>query len=356
MRLVLSGYFGFGNVGDEAILAAIMRQLSTRMPSARITVLSANPAQTSRAYGVHAVNRWRLRSVVSAIRSADALIQGGGGLLQDATSRVSPAYYLGVLAIARLLGTPYAVFAQGFGPLRCRLWRWWAQWLWQRAGVVLLRDLRSALEVHRLGVVGIHLGADPAALLEPDADAAAEWCGLDAPALSELVVLVPRRGVMEDAQAEAAMRVGPRALLVPFQAADEGWARELAERCGGKALAVPPAPEVAAGLIACAGAVVSVRLHGLVFAAAAARPAVGIAYDPKVASFCEAAGYRCAREPAEAVDAAAALLTAPHRHVPDELGVRLLKSQAETAFNVLCNWLDRLRGRPWRAALMRGDA
>ena len=78
MRVVLSGYFGFDNVGDEAILFSIIRALRNLEPTIEITVLSNNPAETAATYGVNTVNRWNIAEVRAALKSADGLISGGG--------------------------------------------------------------------------------------------------------------------------------------------------------------------------------------------------------------------------------------------------------------------------------------
>ena len=97
MRVVLSGYFGFDNVGDEAILFSIIRALRKLEPSVDITVLSNNPAETAATYGVETVNRWNIGEVRAALKSADGLISGGGSLMQDATSWKSIPYYSAVI-------------------------------------------------------------------------------------------------------------------------------------------------------------------------------------------------------------------------------------------------------------------
>ena len=55
MKLLLSGYYGFGNIGDEAILAGILTSLKDRH---EITVLSNDPRSTSYLHKVKAVHRY----------------------------------------------------------------------------------------------------------------------------------------------------------------------------------------------------------------------------------------------------------------------------------------------------------
>ena len=85
-HLVISGYYGFANTGDEAVLAALISGLRQRNPDIRITVLSADPEATSRQYDVNAVLRTDTHAIGLLFRNSDLLISGGGSLIQDATS------------------------------------------------------------------------------------------------------------------------------------------------------------------------------------------------------------------------------------------------------------------------------
>ena len=84
--VVMSGYYGFNNSGDEAILHSIHRNIELSGLDASITVLSNDPADTNRRYGYNAVPRFHLLSVLRTIGRCDVLISGGGSLLQDRTS------------------------------------------------------------------------------------------------------------------------------------------------------------------------------------------------------------------------------------------------------------------------------
>jgi polysaccharide pyruvyl transferase WcaK-like protein len=114
-RLVLSGYYGFRNSGDEAVLKSILAALEAAGQEQGIKVepivLSGDPEWTSRQYGVESVNRMKLAEIRKALKSSDGLISGGGSLLQDATGLGSIPYYLGIMALARWCGKPTFVYA-----------------------------------------------------------------------------------------------------------------------------------------------------------------------------------------------------------------------------------------------------
>lgn len=115
-RLVISGYYGFGNAGDEAMLAAILEAILEVVPEADITVISGNPRHTAEKHGVKAVGRFDVTGIFNAIKRCDLLISGGGSLLQDVTSNRSLYYYLSIISLANMLGKKVMLYAQGMGP------------------------------------------------------------------------------------------------------------------------------------------------------------------------------------------------------------------------------------------------
>ena len=161
--VVLSGYYGFNNAGDEALLAAIAGTLRELKPELKIIVLSASPTQTQRLHGIEAVSRVNPFALIKTLIRADLLISGGGSLLQDVTSWRSILYYLGIVTLGLILGTPVMFYAQGIGPIR----RPWARWLTRvianRVQQITVRDEDSRRELQFLGVTvpPIRVTADP---------------------------------------------------------------------------------------------------------------------------------------------------------------------------------------------------
>ena len=80
MRVVVSGYHGFGNMGDEAVLAALVQQVREMAPGVQCVALSGNPARTASAYGIEAIPRTSVADIVRELRRADLLVSGGGSL------------------------------------------------------------------------------------------------------------------------------------------------------------------------------------------------------------------------------------------------------------------------------------
>ncbi len=304
MHLVISGYYGYGNTGDEAILAALSEELHNRYPDAQLTVLSATPEATARQYKVEAIPRWSLPAIWRALRGADLLISGGGGLIQDATSRLSPLYYLVILRLARLAGTPYMIFAQGLGPLRCRLTRWATARCLRRAAAITVRDEQSAQLLSQLGVTAppVEVTADPALLLKPcqpqrtdellaelGLSEAAPLIGIALRSWADCDVVKPVTALIRHLHQSQAGQV----LLIPFQPEEDlNLAWRVASEADGPVTILDQVlePRELLGVVSQLDLLVSMRLHGLIFAASVEVPAIALSYDPKVETFASRAG------------------------------------------------------------------
>jgi hypothetical protein len=155
-RLIISGYYGFHNSGDEAVLQSILLALKSESVKQGITiepiVLSIDPAWTSQTYGVQAVHRMKLREVLQAIRQSDGLISGGGSLLQDATGRMSIPYYLGIIKLAQWFGKPTFIYAQGIGPVNRTIFNPFIRSIFRKCRYISVRDEESAGLLERIGI------------------------------------------------------------------------------------------------------------------------------------------------------------------------------------------------------------
>ncbi len=292
-RVVVSGYYGFGNAGDELILSALCHALRGH----ELTVLSADPARTRREHAVDAVPRKAPGAILRSLARADLLVSGGGGLLQDATGPLTVPYYLGVAAAALAMRKPVMVYAQGVGPLRSA----WSRRLLavlRGAAVVTVRDAESADLLRRAGVRGVHVTADAALALPRPAAAAgvpAELAALGVRAGEAVLAVAPRSvgdpGVIRRIAAAvdlAAGRLGARVALVAMQVPED--ARACAQvrqalRAPALVLAKPLPPGRYPAVFAGFRGVLGMRLHALILAALSRVPAVGLSYDPKVDAF-----------------------------------------------------------------------
>ncbi|MCV4235454.1 polysaccharide pyruvyl transferase CsaB [Virgibacillus sp. LDC1] len=165
--IVISGYYGFKNSGDEAVLKSILTALEQESKATGIVinpvVLSIDPEWTSAVYGVKSVHRMKLGEVRQAIKDSDGLISGGGSLLQDATSPKTIPYYLGVLKIAQWLGKPTFIYAQGVGPVNRKLFYPMIRSIFRKCTYISVRDIQSGELLQSMGISeeAIHVVPDP---------------------------------------------------------------------------------------------------------------------------------------------------------------------------------------------------
>jgi len=290
----VSGYYGFGNVGDELILSVLLQAVRGH----RVVVLSADPSWTRRQHAVDAVPRDNPARVLAVLRRCDLLVSGGGGLIQDATGVRSVLYYLALIWLARRLGKPVAVWAQGLGPLRTPLGRRAATIL-DQVQLITVRDEESRQLLEEIGVrrPPIAVTADAVfALPAPRRSAAEELLARSGLALDRRrIALVARRWGGAEAAAHmaelaAALRDGLRAevVLLPMQRAeDEHFSQAVAQQAGHDVRLFVPALEAEdfAHLLAGFDLVVGMRLHALILAALAGVPFIGLCYDPKISAF-----------------------------------------------------------------------
>jgi polysaccharide pyruvyl transferase CsaB len=325
--VLVAGYYGFGNAGDEAILAAVLASLRKQRPELQLVVASGDPARTRVEHDVDAVTRDDLGAVVAAARDCDLVVLGGGGLFQDywpvplerclsAEPGGLPAYFaFAVLAAA--LGKPLVILAAGVGPLATAESRRLACAAFELATLATVRDTRSREALAECGLEPDRLpevAADPAFLLAGAADDEVDrlLAGHAVPAGEPLLGVAlrhwPFHGDAEALAAAVARAVdvhldthGGRALLVPFQHAGPGAGEDdaamhdrvmsrLAQPGRATMLrgALPPA--LLAGVLRRCSAVVAMRYHAALFGLAGERPVVALAYDPKVEALLADAG------------------------------------------------------------------
>ncbi|MBA2667260.1 MAG: polysaccharide pyruvyl transferase CsaB [Trueperaceae bacterium] len=305
MRLAVSGYYGAGNLGDEALLSGMLAALRDEGVD-HVRVLSANPAATRRLHGVRSVHRGA--GLPWALWRAEALVSGGGGLLQDVTSTRSLRYYLGVIDLARRFGRRVVVFGQSLGPLS-ETGR-----LAVRASLgglpIGLRDGPSLRLARELGLSARHVGDTALLLTASAADR------------RDAVVLVPRSGYPRATTLLADLGRRARDEGIAVEAAAFGGREDRLEverlRAAVPDLRLLAAEEPGAMVTALAGArlVVSARLHGLVLAAAGGTPHAALSYDPKVEGFATETGAAWWPVPADGAE---------HDRTLEALGVALAR-------------------------------
>jgi len=151
--LVICGYYGFDNLGDELICRALIEMaFEAGLKKDRICVLSSDPRKTESRFGVASVNRWNFLEVLNALRQSRGFLLGGGGLFQDSTSLKSCLYYWGVVLMAQMAGAVPWAFGQSVGPLNSKAARMLTKDALRRCRVRFVRDESSQKLLTSLGL------------------------------------------------------------------------------------------------------------------------------------------------------------------------------------------------------------
>lgn len=300
-RVFISGYYGFGNTGDEAVLTVLVRYLRQLPEVTTISVLSAKASVGLDE--VRIVRRQAPFGVLASILRSDVLISGGGGLLQNATSNRSLWYYVAIISLAKLSGCQVLIVANGIGPLRGNFSRWLVGKAVAGCDYISVRDAVSRDDLVAMKVVPeqIKQVADPAFLLQ-EAEAQSVPDALAGVANGAYIAIALRfwkRLPLTDKLIELVSHIQRQTnctvCLVPMQ---EPADRELAEiiraAVPGVVVTAPElCPQTVAAIFAGSRMTVAMRLHGLIFAAATRVPVLALAYDPKVAALAEQTAQPC---------------------------------------------------------------
>jgi polysaccharide pyruvyl transferase CsaB len=299
-RVLFSGYYGFGNLGDEALLDVIVSRLRSAYPGGSIDVLSADPAATAARLNVESTPRADLGAVRRAIDRADVVLSGGGGLLQNVTSLRSLLYYAGIVRTATRARKRTMIFAQSIGPLDV-FGRAVVRACCGGVAAATVRDERSRkLLASILPNVRVERTADPVFLFEPEGaplDLAAE--GLAGP--GPLVVVSARRwnhneatiGLLAAAVDRLANEHGAQVAFLPLGGpSDADVSTSVIRRAKSAPLLLPNMTlGQAAQIIGHASLVIGMRLHALIIAARLRVPFCAVPYDPKVSALLDDLRY-----------------------------------------------------------------
>lgn len=297
--IVVSGYYGFNNLGDEAILEELTGELKRLVDPDKIVILSSSPQSTARLYGTRAISRLDIKELAALLCRSRLFISGGGGLFQNTRNLKSVIFYSFQILLARALSCPVAIWAQGIGPLKGAFARALTRLSFAAATSVCVRDEASRSLLAGWQVEALKT-ADPV------------WC-LAASSLpdnieSRLSALKKTDGFLLGVclrpspnfkdrhlkllvdSLEATLPESSSLLLLCLQR-DQDWPvveafANLFKRKDVQLTVLPTEdlerPSQWLALFGRLDMVVSMRLHALIMALKMGVPVVGIAYDPKV--------------------------------------------------------------------------
>lgn len=322
-RIIISGYYGFGNTGDEAILSSMMLQIRNTIPDCNFTVISNNIEETKRLHGVDAINRMDFSAISNTIEKSDLVILGGGGLFQN-NDKIEIARlfnqpgsgvvsYAIVPLIAKMYNKRILYYAQGVGPLFAEEARTFVAFIAELADIITVRDRVSENLLIDIGVspLKIVLGLDPAFGIDiPSGEIIDDILIREAVPTDKEIICVSVRWWIDRSIEEKYIKVLQESLdnlltskdfvllFVPFQnvegCEDTKIAKEIIDGMKNKdrcyILKYSYHPRDIAGIISKAKLVIGMRYHSIIFSILSKTPFVALSYDPKVANLVDEFG------------------------------------------------------------------
>lgn len=289
-KILLAGYYGFGNLGDEAILEMALKQILEITDRKNIIVLSGNKEITSKKYNIATIDRYNVLSIIFKLNSTDAIVFGGGSLLQDITSKRSIYYYLFLIRLAKMMKNKVVMLSQGIGPLVNENSKNAVKNTLKLVDYITVRDKHSMELLEEMGLDKnkIFLSIDPVINLRAGENfvnktrsrkkvcfSLRNWKNAD---VSCKISNVAKKLIENNIEC----------YFIPFYYNEDLELIDQVEKnLGGRAvyykerLTTNEAFDIIKGM----DVLVGVRLHSLIFAAAANVPFVAVSYDHKVDHF-----------------------------------------------------------------------
>ena len=287
--ILICGYYGYGNMGDETLLSVIVRELRKRNPRLRLCAFSATPEKTKVYHLIDAVSRFDFAEIAEKMKRSKILLFGGGNLLQDKTSTHSLLYYTHILRMAKKYGLKILIYANGIGPILSKANQNRVKEALSLADSISLRDRDSFLFVKSLdSKQNIRLTFDPAILTESS--------GRIFP-YKNYFVIAPKKTSPDCTEHLISLIRGfsektkfTPVIVSMYDDQDLCYAKKIACRTNGQFCALKRAEDCIA-LLEKAALLISSRLHGLVYATVATCPMLGYSDDGKLFSYLDYIGF-----------------------------------------------------------------
>ncbi len=302
--IIINGYYGYKNTGDDALLQAMLDSIKKENPDAHITVLSASPKETALRYSVNSINRYNLIKVVKAMKKAKLFISGGGSLLQDVTSTKSLVYYTEMIKLAKRSGLKIMIYANGFGPINKQSNLERVKKALSSADYISVREPASREAIlSLLPELDIKISADPAfSLTKANEKWSSKLCEKLGFTEDKKYFAVSVRdwqyndskivSTLSDYCSHIHNQYGFIPVFITMQSSkDISIIGKIRERLNCEALTVNniTAKELLSVMERMKFAV-GMRLHFLIFSVIAATPSIGLSYDPKINALLEYIG------------------------------------------------------------------
>ena len=285
-RVVVGGYYGYGNLGDAALLDSFLQEIKRLVPDAQVRVLNKTKKAEK---GVRYVRRYSPFSIVRAFAWADVFVLGGGSLLQNDTSIRSLLYYCSLVWLSKIFGCKCAMLSNGIGPINGRLAERLARVTIRKFDHISLRDEDSLETAESLGAREMRLGADLCFLLDLEAMESERIKQIRSRVKCGYIVVAVKGGKERNSFICSLKATCEELGLTPiFVAMDKEKDTEASVRYAneiGGIFVEDIKREELIYLLEGAAAAVSERLHLLIFSLGVGVPLVGIGEAPKIRSF-----------------------------------------------------------------------
>ena len=302
MRVLISGYYGFHNIGDEAILKSIIIALRQEKPDIKITVLSNDVEHTKKTYNVDAINRWNIGKIYLELLKSDGLISGGGSLLQDVTSSRPIIYYTLIMKLAKLARKPVFIYAQGVGPISEDKNKKAVKRILNKVNYITLRDKESLDLVKSIGVTkDIEIVPDPVmgfSIEEFESNICDKYNGLKYITVSVRDWEKATTNFLEKIakSCDEIIASGTSVVFIPMHGEhDYKTSKKVVDMMTEKADIFDYSASIEEKILCIKNSelMIGMRLHALIFAATVNTPMIGISYDPKIDSFLDIVNQPC---------------------------------------------------------------
>ncbi|MGI6145591.1 MAG: polysaccharide pyruvyl transferase family protein [Peptococcia bacterium] len=329
INILIMGYYGLGNVGDEAILAGIIASLEKNIEDVNIYVITNSPIETKELHNVHAVpqsfkkgsriffkkqiKEKEYKGIIKAINNCDVFILGGGSLLQDFKVYYLPIF-LSLVKLAQSKRKKTVIYGIGAGPIETTLGKYLCNKVLNNTDIVTVRNSSSKKALEKCGVNNVIQTVDPAFALDlPDDDLIIKVLskqninntnGIISTTLHHKLYnddlyrktnganidIAKRRKIMAEIYDHLIQNYNQDVMFIPTEKNDQKGYLEVRKIMNNKNTIVPDYSsnyKYVLSLLSVSNILIGMRLHSIILATILGVPFIALSYSSKVKSFLE---------------------------------------------------------------------
>lgn len=324
MKCLILGYYGAKNLGDDMMLRALIIWLGQQ--SRTVTVISEDPSDTSKRFGVKSVANTPLFlqwgwvgtvlkghgvKLLKEIIKADEILIGGGDLIRDTKGWRTFFYTIEKLIFALLFRKPTYMASVGISKPTKKYSKILLKFLLPKCKLIIVRDKRSLNFCRKIGVKNVTLAADIATTLakntltyENQINLPEKYCLITlrvAPNLyGQFDINDSHYKCFANTLDKFIEQTNSNVIFYPYQNTnidnDNDIHKIVLSNMNKKRSALiydwDSDLNNAFNLAANANLVIGMRLHALVVAVSVNTPCIAMPYDKKLDEFCELAGIQ----------------------------------------------------------------